>query len=852
MNLIFKEATNPQSFAQTVARIKWDKTANVIILALAFISSSTTIFQIYQTDLAKNYFTGGEISLALFPYLPAAITLWLWCWWWSRSHKIIGFHTALTEQVKNQKDLQISKHLSEGAWHALADGYNLATAKARPLSPLFLLWGLSRRETIANLLVRLGFSPDTFRQAIEQEISLLQPLSSGNENLPAETLTDIQNAVTLAIKTGDNAVYPTHLLASLSASTENQGAYDRLKLSPKSLERVASWQIQNATAMNMLASLRQHLRFHPKGPVNQAWTSSVTKYLDQFSDDLTYRAKGGALPLCFGRNELVERIFHLIEGGSRGVILTGEGGVGKTSIFDGLAYMMLSDNVPPRLQDKRLVALNFSSLIAGAGAGQFEERILTALQEAQHAGNIILVLENIDQLVGASLTGVDFSATLSQLLESGSLILLASTSPKNYAEKISHSLLGSFLEKVEVPEMSFDEALAVLENKANLIESRQPIFFPLPTLEEAVKLSQRFIADKKLPEKAISLIEEASQIALARNQKINLVTPEDVAAVITKRIGVPTGEPLQSEADTLLNLEAKLHERVIGQDQAVSAVARALRRARTELRDQKRPMANFLFLGPTGVGKTELSKALASIYFHAADSFIRLDMSEYQEVGSIRRLLGALPGSGDNTGGQLSEALRAHPFSLVLLDELEKAHPDILNIFLQIFDDGRMTDNQGQVIDCTNAIFIATSNAGSQQIFDGVKNNLPYEQIRQQLTGQVLKNYYTPEFLNRFDDIIIFSPLSPENLAAVTKIQLKKVEAALKDKGVNLEITDGAIAELARRGYKPALGARPLRRVIQDTVEDSLTSLFLASSIQRRDTVVINPELTLTVKKPAE
>ncbi len=851
MNIIFSEAKNPQDFAPKAAEITWNKFANIFILVAALLVSALTIAQIYQTELIQDYFSSQTLALDLFPYFSTALTLWLWCWFWSRAHVALGFHTPLNEQIKNLATLDITDHLSAGLWRALAQSYDFAQSKQRPLSPLFLLWGLSQRETIEILVQRLGLSGDILRQAIETEINLLPPLSQTPNILPSETLAIIYEATNIAIKTKDEAIFPAHLVLALANAEELKNVFLRLKLPALSLARVAQWFTQNATTMNMLLKLRRHNRFKPKGPINQAWTSSVTKYLDQYSDDLTARAKAGYLPLAFGRTELSERIFHLIEGGARGVILSGEGGVGKTSIFNGLAYLMLADDVPPRLLDKRLVALNFSTLIAGAGPGQFEERLLTALAEAQHAGNIILILENIDQLVGASLTGIDFSATLAQLLESGGFILLASTSPKAYAEKISRSPLSSILEKVDVPEMTFEETLAVLQAKANLIENRTPVYFLEPSLEEAITLSQRFIADKKLPEKAISLIEEAGQIALAKNQKINLVTGEDMATVITKRTGVPTGDPLQSEAATLVDLENKLHEKVIGQEPAVSAVARALRRARTELRDQKRPMANFLFLGPTGVGKTELAKALAQIYFHTVDSFIRLDMSEYQEVGSLRRLLGALPGSGDNSGGQLSEALRAHPFSLVLLDELEKAHPDILNVFLQIFDDGRMTDNQGQVIDCTNAIFIATSNAGSQEIFDGVKNNLPYEQIRQQLLNQVLKNYYSPEFLNRFDDIIIFSPLSENELLAVTKIQLQKLTQTLADKSIALEVTPAALQELARRGYDPALGARPLRRVIQNTVEDELTQLLLAQAVNPRDTVLVKGDLTLEIKHPA-
>jgi ATP-dependent Clp protease ATP-binding subunit ClpC len=375
-----------------------------------------------------------------------------------------------------------------------------------------------------------------------------------------------------------------------------------------------------------------------------------------------------------------------------------------------------------------------------------------------------------------------------------------------------------------------------LESKVGWIEHKQKVFFSYNAIEKAVQYSHRFLHDQKLPESAIEIITEAA--ALVHNQKGDhfLVGENDVATVIGQKTGIPATSLSENEADKLMRLEEEMHRRVIGQDEGVNLVANALRRARAEIRSTKKPIANFLFLGPTGVGKTELAKTIAEIYFGGENRMIRIDMSEYQDKASIYRLIGA---PGQKGTGILTEAVRQNPFSLVLLDEMEKADPDVLNLFLQVFDDGRLTDSVGRVIDFTSAIIIATSNAGTAFVQSAIASGQPLEEIRQELIRGELKKYYRPEFLNRFDGIVLFRALDRTEIKEVARLMLNRVAKDLEAKGIELRIEDAALETLADAGFDPEFGARPMRRAIQDKVENKLAELVIGGKLKRRDVIVL-------------
>jgi ATP-dependent Clp protease ATP-binding subunit ClpC len=565
----------------------------------------------------------------------------------------------------------------------------------------------------------------------------------------------------------------------------------------------------------------------------------------------------GYLNICVGRDREFDSLFRIFEGAAtKGVIIVGQPGVGKSAIIDGLAQKMVGDDVPAILKEKRLVSLSISRLVAGASASEAQERMMIAINEIVRARNIILVVDNVHDIMGISAGGeqsLDLSEVLAEAISKNLLILIGTTDDMNYSRYVERTTLGGILQKIELDEVDINGAIQVLESKVGGIENQNGVFFSYGALEAAAKLTDRYVNDRFLPSKAIKLIEEVAVYVKNSKGQQQVVTREDVAKLLSEKINIPVSDITTDESAKLLNLESILHGRVIGQDEAVKAVSTSLRRARTELRESNRPIANLLFLGPTGVGKTELTKAIAHEYFGSEDRMVRIDMSEYQEQSSISKLIGAPPGAGGAaTLGQLTEAVRKNPFSIVLLDEMEKAHPDILNLFLQVMEDGRLTDATGNTIDFTNAIVIATSNAGSQYIQDQVNAGTDIETIKQGLLQEQLKDYFRPEFINRFDNVIVFKPLQIDEIRQIARLMLNKVAKQLEEKGIHFRTSDEAVAELAQVGFDPQFGARPLRRAVQDTVDNALAEYLLQGKISRRDIAVLEPGGKISIEKAEE
>jgi ATP-dependent Clp protease ATP-binding subunit ClpC len=401
---------------------------------------------------------------------------------------------------------------------------------------------------------------------------------------------------------------------------------------------------------------------------------------------------------------------------------------------------------------------------------------------------------------------------------------------------------------VPVAEPDHDQAIQILESKVGFFEGKYNVYIDYNAVEQAVDLSARYINDRYLPDKAISIMQLTAVKVSKKTAGQDFCSKEDIAEVISEQTGIPVSKVSASETEKLLSLEDSIHKRMIGQEEAVVAISGSLRRARAELRESKRPIASFLFLGPTGVGKTELAKTVAEVYFGDENCMIRLDMSEYQLPDSVKKMIG----DADGTLGYLTEAVRKKPFTLVLLDEVEKAHPDILNLFLQMMDDGRLTDGQGRTINFTNSIIVATSNAGALYIEDAVQNNVDMNIIKQELVDNQLNKIMRPELINRFDGIIVFRPLSFENVVAITKLMLKKIAKNLEAKGIELLASEAGTRILAQQGYDPKFGARPLRRLLQDKVENEIANLVLANAIKRRDAVVIDDNGNIGVEKGRE
>ncbi|MDB9309445.1 ATP-dependent Clp protease ATP-binding subunit [Aphanizomenon sp. CS-733/32] len=650
----------------------------------------------------------------------------------------------------------------------------------------------------------------------------------------------------------------------------------------------------------------------PGGPSGRTKTPT----LDEFGSNLTQMAIDNKLDPVVGRAKEIERVIQILGRRTKNnPVLIGEPGVGKTAIAEGLASRIASKDIPDILEDKRVVTLDIGLLVAGTKyRGEFEERLKKIMDEIRSAGNVILVIDEVHTLIGAGAAegAIDAANILKPALARGELQCIGATTLDEYRKHIERdAALERRFQPVMVGEPTVDETIEILYGLRDRYEAHHKLKISDEALVAAAKLSDRYISDRFLPDKAIDLMDEAGSrvrlinsqlppaakeldkelrqilkekddavrsqdfdragelrdremeikaeirtIAQTKNNSASgdgvepVVTEEDIAHIVASWTGVPVNKLTESESEKLLHMEDTLHQRLIGQEDAVKAVSRAIRRARVGLKNPNRPIASFVFSGPTGVGKTELAKSLASYFFGSEEAMIRLDMSEYMERHTVSKLIGSPPGYvGYNEGGQLTEAVRRRPYTVVLFDEIEKAHPDVFNMLLQILEDGRLTDAKGRTVDFKNTLLILTSNIGSKVIekggsgigFDFAEdaNESQYNRIRS-LVNEELKNYFRPEFLNRLDEIIVFRQLNKIEVTQIAEIMLKEVFGRLTEKGIVLEVTDRFKDRLITEGYSPSYGARPLRRAIMRLLEDSLAEEILSGRIKDGDTALVD------------
>ena len=760
------------------------------------------------------------------------------------------------KKKKSSKTYNIAGAYSDEAFVALEDAYLLANRlKQKEITLIHLFRILLKNKITQNLFIRLDIDGKKLVELIDRHLSGQQDDYSNSSIISR----NLQELLVKAFIDAYSRNLPSVDILSLilfcgnSDKTLGEILYE-LEIDQDKINNTVEWFRVN----NKLAS--SYHRYHnlailkPKNNMNRAYTAIATPTLDHFSHDLTIEAKYGNLDICIGQQREIKNIFEAYSGGHHGVLLVGPVGVGKTTLVYGLAQLMVEENVPDFLKDKRLVEIDISRLISGVAPAVAEERLLNCLNEAGRSGNIIIYLDNIENLIGISAgsqESLDVSEVLAEQISRGYIYCLAAASTDNYNHYIENKALGESMTTIGIKEPGFNETIQILESKVAFFEAKYDVYIVYSALEQAAKMADKYLHDKFLPLKAINLLEKAvaiSAAAVQNNPDACFCSKDEVALAISELTGIPASKVTASESQKLLNLENEIHNRLIGQNEAVSAVAASLRRARVQLKEDKRPIASFLFLGPTGVGKTELAKAVSAVYFGAEEYLIRLDMSEYQTVGSVAKMI------GDQNGalGYLTEAVRKKPFALILLDEVEKAHPDILNLFLQLLDDGRLTDGQGRTISFTESIIIATSNIGALYIQEQIKLNTPLNVIKQELIDNQLNKYMKPELINRFDGIIAFKPLTEDDVCQVAALMLKKIKKSLTEKGINLKADKEGVASLAKEGYDPKFGARPLRRLLQDKVENSIANKILSGEIKRRDTIVINSKAEIEVEKAAE
>lgn len=742
-----------------------------------------------------------------------------------------------------EKKGRIGQVLSDESWQSLQEAYSVVhKGSYASVQPLHIFVGTLTSKPVSLLFMRLGISFEQLKAPLRRRMMTI-PQGSGEFGYEAREL--VAQAFQNALLHGRPRVSPIELFVeAYKKDAFLQELMYSLDVEEEELQNVVMWVRINEKMRERYDEFKKAAAFKPTGTMNRAYTAVQTPFLDSVSEDLTAAAVRGALPMLVDRDNEMTEIMRAIEGGNQSVVLVGPPGVGKQSIAFGIAELMVEERVPAILQDKRLLRLSVPHVVSAQGGAGAEERLLIALQQVAMTGNVVLVIEDIDQLASTASGGVNLASVLASELEKGYTFVVATTTPQGYTNAVEKSILTQHFVKIQVDEPQRNDAIQVLESKIGGIENKNHVVFTYEAIAALVDFSSRYMHDSYLPEKAVQLAKEVGLMASKRGSDWQRVSKEDVATVVSQKTNVPVTEVSQEESQKLLSLEDRIHERVIGQEEAVKAVSSALRRARAELRAEGRPIANFLFLGPTGVGKTELAKATAEVYFGNENAMLRFDMSEYQDKASVIRLIG---GSGE--AGLMTEAVRQNPFSLLLLDELEKAYPDILNLFLQVMDDGRLTDGQGRTVDFTNVILIATSNAGTQYIMDEAAKGTPHDTMRMHLMETELKSVYRPEFLNRFDGVMVFRPLTQEDVVAIAYLMIAKVAKRLEAKGIAFEASDEAVHELAKKGYDPKFGARPLRRVIQETVDNAVAEQLLQGKVSRRDKLVLEPGGNIRVEK---
>ncbi len=782
----------------------------------------------------------------------------------------------------------------------------LAEQAARGMRHLYvgtehLLLGLMQEESgAAKVLRQMGLQENRVRQVILRLNPEERRSSISHPQLTEDTKRVIQRAVEEARRRGDPKVDTEHLLIALTREGDAMAVsvLRRLGVNTDRLREEAVRSLEQRPVPVVRPRTRQRPAPHPM--------------MSRLGVDLTALAEEGKLDPVIGREAEIERVIQVLARRTKNnPALIGEPGVGKTAIVEGLAQRIVAGDVPPILLDKRVFQLDVGALVAGTiYRGQFEERLKRVIEELKKTGTILFI-DEMHVLVGAGAGGsaLDAANILKPALARGELQCIGATTMDEYRRYIeSDSALERRFQPIIVREPTVEETVEILRGLAHLYEDHHHVHFTDDALVTAARLSARYISDRYLPDKAIDVIDEAaSRVRIYKSpeavrlrescarlreleeqmeaavraqrfeeaRRVHLhiqhlereierlregedgpwptVGPEDVAEVVSMWTGVPMAQLAAEQSQRLLRMEEELSKRIVGQDEAIQTLARALRRAYAGLKDPRRPIGSFFFLGPTGVGKTELTKALAAFLFGTEDALIRLDMSEFMERHTVARLVGAPPGYvGYEDAGQLTEAIRRRPFSVVVFDEVEKAHPEVFNILLQIMEEGNLSDAKGQRVDFRNTIIILTSNIGAEAIRrGGLGFALPgdraqeaeqeYREMSQRLREE-LKRTFRPEFLNRVDAVIIFRPLGPEQIARIVDLELAKVAERLAERDLRLEVSAAAREWLAREGYSPEYGARPLRRVIQTRVEDAISEALLAGDFGPGDTIYVDAD----------
>jgi ATP-dependent Clp protease ATP-binding subunit ClpC len=657
----------------------------------------------------------------------------------------------------------------------------------------------------------------------------------------------IKNWVTISqeylTKFGNLFVEPEQLLLAIVSTLPNLEKFlYKYNLVFADLERCAAWLVDVRNQKEMVHVWQDHYKLLVMGGIGKGLTGRVTPDLDAVSTDFTQQVKKGLVEKTYWRMEEIKRVAELLGGSNRNVLIIGSPGCGKTGIVKGIAYNVIRGTEFEQLRFKRIVSLEVGKILAGTkSSGDVADKLKKAVEDALGSGDVILFVDDIHTLIAGSQTEDTRTSSaytvLTNYLTDGRLQFIGATNIENYRHYIEPN--GSFsqlFQVVEIPPSSKEETLEILKVKAENLERMYRLKITFRALKTIVEMGDKLIHERVFPDKAVDILNRCvAQVA----KKTKEVNSSEVLEVLSEVTHIPVSAVSQDESQKLLNIEAEMKKRVIGQDEAINMIGSALKRARAGMRNESKPMASFLFVGTTGVGKTETAKTLARVYFGDEKLMIRLDMSEYQQQDSISRLLGSPDGS---TKGVLTEAVRSRPFALILLDEIEKAHQDILLAFLQVLDDGRLTDSSGTTVDFTNTIIIATSNVGTRSIQGVFARNGNFDEMKE-LALKDVRDKFAPEFLNRFNGVIVYKPLSTESVRKIAEIMLNGVRKLGEAKGIKVYFKPILMDELLKRGYNPEWGARPMARVIEESVENYLAIKILAKEIVGGDSIELGTEV---------
>jgi ATP-dependent Clp protease ATP-binding subunit ClpC len=813
------------------------------------------------------------------------------------------------ERARAARSIDLARFLSAGTQELLQSAGRYALGRGQSeLDALHILRVLLDTAPAHDALRRIGADSEALSRAVESRLpSAAEAISADGAVITPSVRRTLFHALQVARSSGSTYIDPEHLFFALVLAQDTPSG--------------AVLAEHGVTADALVHGVRESVAAPKETAGGPGEASAQQSMLDTYGTDLTQRARAGALDVVIGREDEIEQTIEILSRRTKNnPVLVGEAGVGKTAVVEGLAQAIVADTVPAQLRGRSVIMLDLPAMLAGTRyRGDFEERLTKTLEEiSARKDEVIVFIDEIHTVVGAGAGGdgaMDAGNILKPRLARGELHLVGATTLAEYRTIEKDPALERRFQPVRVGEPSIDDAVAILRGLRDAYQDHHHVTYTDDALRAAVELSDRYLTDRVLPDKAIDLIDQAGARVRLRSgavvdttalrtrlgeleaQKNAAVTAEryeeaselrdsiaeveaelatasragvlpvigeaEIAAVISRATGIPASRLTETERERMAELESELHRRVVGQDDAVSAVARAVRRNRTGMSDPRRPVGSFLFLGPTGVGKTELAKALAQSLFDEEDAVIRFDMSEFGERHTVSRLIGAPPGYvGFDDAGQLTERVRRNPYSIVLFDEIEKAHPDIFNLLLQVLDDGRLTDGQGRTVDFRNTVVVMTSNIGGELLASrggaigfladggGETGFGSQNELRERIMGR-LREQMRPEFLNRIDEIVLFRKLAPEQLQQIVGLLMRETRQRLENQGIELEVTESATAWIARNGHQVEYGARPLRRLIQREVDDRIADLLVGGAVGAGDTVVVDVvDDALSVRAP--